>query len=123
MMSHSLTYHFEEAPLFRCDNSFEAGFVDGSIDVTYTDDGEWHPGEIKIEVQKGRETKMVYLDDEQDYSIKCSIVFGIYEQIDAAVAEALANDGVTVPNIYDEHRLSHTQLGLSCGARLAGVRA
>lgn len=122
-MTSSLTYDFEEAPLFRCDNSFEAGFVDGSIDVTYTDDGEWHPGEIKIEVHNRRETKTVYLDDERDYTLKIAIVCGIYEQIDAAVAEALANDGVTVPTIYDEHSLSRAQLGLSCGARLAGVRA
>ena len=112
-------YHtFEDKALFS-HNGFDAGFVSGEVEVTYDDDGGWRARSVTVRVEKGLETRSVYLDKATDAVFWCAVVDALHSDIDEAVNEALATDGIHIHDDNAEHYLSAAQLGVSIamGAR------
>lgn len=121
-MTQTLTYEFEDAPILSA-GSFGTGYVTGSAEVSYDEDGNWKIEAIVIKLENqrpGDERSITFVLDQRRNSLVWSLFSqSQYDAIDDLVAETLRLDGFALPSFNGEHSLSAHQLGLSGGYRHA----
>ena len=108
-MHGTITYDFEELPLL-IGNGIEAGHVNGSAEIEFSDEGEWRVAAIYLDGSKDGKPAQLEVDTHSE--IRLNIIDSLERgsrkgRVEAAVWSALEDMGVSAPSDYREHSTMH----------------
>ncbi len=97
----TFTREFEELPLYsertRSGETFFAGLVDGSLEVSFDSTGDWHISDIHIKVEnyrtgKANVAKTVRIDADENPSLYWHLLDTLADKYAATIEEWIAHE-------------------------------
>jgi hypothetical protein len=120
---HSLSYSFEELPTITTPDGFEAGEVNGTAEIRFTDDGEFFIKEICLDGSRRRISIIGQFIgfDRQPVSLERTswLYMAIHDHLENGrfrqfveneISKALEDAGVMRRDVNAEHRLTMREL-------------